>query len=351
MFLFKFKNTARFFTHGKRIIILSVMSALPVFIHAQSEESEAPEVPDKRGGEISYTLPYIFSFSPSFGFKYGQSEEIVYRNSKSKVLLSELVWEIKPMFYLGADFDFKLRDPMKRKGWFIHVAFQAGFPAETGYMTDKDWMAPGNGLSHLSKHNNNTKEAWFLDLTGGMSMPIRNKILLQFYAAINYMKLKWEAHDGYLQYASMIEDTYAPWNLSLPKLPLYGPVIYYEQDWWIFSPGISVHIPFSKYIEAGLYFQITPLIFCNDLDKHYRRHMDFTEAMFGGIMLEPRGEFIFSPLKWLSVSLNVSYRFIGGTRGDIVVKNKNAGSSQKYKNVGGAAYYVLDTGISVTLRY
>jgi outer membrane protease len=297
--------------------------------------------------------PYAFSFSPLFGIKYGVSEEIVYRTSKSDSFLSSLIWEIKPLWYIGGAIDFRLREPMSRWGYFINAAVQAGLPYKTGYMTDRDWMAENNALSHFSKHDNFTEEAWFFDITAGFSLPIRNRIRLEFFAAISFMRFRWDARYGYAQYGSHIdENLYDPWYPSIPKTYFSGIVISYEQNWWIFSPGISAHIPFLRYFEVGFYFQITPLIYCYDFDQHYLRDLIFNENMWGGLMVEPGGKFVFSPYNWLDLSLYVSYRFIGGgPRGATVVTDTVKNTSTKYRNTGGAAYAVLDAGLSITLRY
>jgi outer membrane protease len=328
----------------KRRFLLAAALLVPVFAHGQYG--------DGSGWGVKESL-YTFSFSPSFGFKYGASEEIVYKSSNSDVVMSKLIWEISPLFYFGGAFDFRLREPMRRRGFFANATVQAGIPAETGDMTDKDWLAQDNGLSHFSSHSNFTEEAWFLDVKAGMSLPVRNIIRLQFFAAISYMGLKWTARDGYRQYATEIGNTgtFRPWDSSISKIEFHGDVISYEQNWWIFSPGISAHIPFLEYFEAGLYLQIAPLIYCSDLDKHYLRDLNFTESMWGGFMLEPECEFVFSPYDWLGLSLYFSYRFIGGElRGNTIETDTISKISREYKNTGGAAYAALDAGLSVILR-
>jgi outer membrane protease len=331
-------------SQGKRRFLLVAVLLVPVFAYAQNSNAAADGVKESL---------YTFSFSPSFGFKYGSSEEIVYESSKSDVVISKLIWEISPLFYFGGAFDFHLREPMRRRGFFANATVQAGIPAQTGDMTDSDWLTPDNGLSHFSSHTNFTDRAWFVDIKAGMSLPVRNIIRLQFFAAISYMGLKWTARDGYTQYADQIGNTgtYRPWNPSLQKNELHGDVISYEQNWLIFSPGISAHIPFLKYFETGLYLQIAPLIYCSDLDKHYLRNLNFAESMWGGFMLEPECEIVFSPYDWLGLSLHFSYRFIGGeVRGSTVVTDTSTDISTKYKNTGGAAYAALDAGFSVILR-
>jgi outer membrane protease len=297
--------------------------------------------------------PYTFSISSFFGIKHGQAEEIVYRDSKTDAKLSELLWDIKPLFYWGAAFEFSRRDPMARWGFFANATLQAALPAGTGVMEDRDWMAADGGLSHFSSHDNYTEDALFVDISAGSSIPIGGIIRLKVFVGLSFMSLKWMARDGYLQYSDKISgtDTYKNWDSSLPKVPFYGPAIHYQQDWLIFSPGIAVHIPLFERFDIGVYFKIGPVIFCYDLDDHFSRNMQFSEFMYGGIMLEPKGVFAFSLNERVKFSLDISYRFMEGSRGDTEMKDTNTNTVQTSKNSGGSAYSALDAALSVTLVF
>jgi outer membrane protease len=190
----------------------------------------------------------------------------------------------------------------------------------------------------------------FLDFSAGISMPIKSIVLLKFFIGLDYMNLRWTARDGYLQYAASTgDDMYGYWDSSLKKTSTYGPIIYYQQNWLIFSPGLSGHINLFERFDIGLYFNIGPVIFCNDLDDHLSRRLQFTERMLGGIMLKPRAEIIFIASQHLNLALNVSYKFVEGARGTTDVRDTTTNTVQSYANSGVAAYYALDVGLSVTL--
>jgi outer membrane protease len=293
---------------------------------------------------------YTFSISSSFGIKYGQAEEIVFSDAVSDTKLSQLLWDMKPLFYWGAAFDFSQRFPMDSFGFFANAALQTALPGKTGVMEDRDWLAPGNGLSNFSSHENYTEEALFFDFTAGASIPVASWARVQIFAGISYMGLKWTAREGYLQYAAKSGNTYGYWNASLPKIAVYGPVIAYKQDWLIFTPGIALRAPLFDNFNAGLIFKIGPVIFCEDLDDHFERRLEFSESMYGGLMLEPRGEFSFLLNENINFSLDVSYRFIHGPRGDTKVRSTETNATQKSKDSGGSGYSVLDAALSVTLR-
>jgi outer membrane protease len=320
---------------------------LPFSVYGQTEGSFGGAYANMSADE-----PYMFSISPFFGVKYGQAEEIVYRNSTTDSKLSQLLWYITPLFYWGAAFDFSQRDPMARWGFFAAATLQAAIPARTGVMEDRDWLAADNGLSHFSSHDNYTEDALFLDITAGASIPIGGMLRLQVFAGLSFMSLKWIAHDGYLQYASKISgNTYKNWDSSLPKTPVYGPIIYYQQDWLIFSPGVAARIPIFERFDIGAYFKIGPVIFCNDMDDHLTRKLQFSELMYGGLMLEPKGVFAFSLNERVKLSLDVSYRFIQGSRGDTEVRDTTTNVVQASKDSGGSAYSALDAALSVTLFF
>ncbi|MDR3162119.1 MAG: omptin family outer membrane protease [Spirochaetaceae bacterium] len=302
--------------------------------------------------ETAVLLPSSYTVSLDFtmGTKYGQVEEIVYVNSSSDTKLSELLWDLKPLFYWGVVVDYAPVDP-RTKGFFFRAALQAGLPGKTGLMEDRDWLAPKNALSHLSRHENYTEGAWFFDLTAGLSLPFFSKMWVQAYGALHYMNFYWVSRDGYKQYAEQINDEYQPWDPSLPKEPFFGPGIAYSQDWLIFAPGLSLHVFISKYLNAGLSFQISPLIMGVALDDHWQRSLQFIDSVYFGLFMEPQGELVFSPHERFDISLNLSYRFIRGSRGATRSMYTINGATDSSPKGGGASYYVLDGGLSLTVRF
>jgi hypothetical protein len=81
------------------------------------------------------------------------------------------------------------------------------------------------------------------------------------------------------------------------------------------------------------------------------RRNRFTDYIFFGLFMEPQGELVISPHERFDISLNVSYRYIKGSRGNTQMKDTATGATDEYRNSGGAAYYVLDGGLSVTVRF
>jgi outer membrane protease len=303
-------------------------------------------------GELTASSPssYTVSLDLALGVKYGQVEEIVYKSPESDIKLSELLWDLKPLVYWGVVVDYSRRNPLEAKGFFIHTSLQAAFPGKTGVMEDRDWLGPGDALSNFSSHTNYIDGAWFLDLSAGLSLPLFSRFWIQFYGAFNYMNFHWTSREGYKQYAEL-KDEYEPWSPDIPREPFFGPGIFYSQDWLIFSPGLSLHLPFFRYFHAALYFQITPLIIGVARDDHWQRKLQFTDSIFFGLFMEPKGELVISPNERFDISLEFSYRFIKGPRGNTRTKKTSTGETEEANNSGGASYYVLDGGLSVTVHF
>jgi outer membrane protease len=283
-------------------------------------------------------FPYALSVSASLGLKYGIAGEFVYKNSNDLDKLGQLIWDMKPLFFWGAFLDFSRRDPMEAAGFFIRTDLQAGFPAKSGKAEEGAWTESG-AVSLLSIHDNYTNGAWFLDLTTGVSIPIRPRLYLRFYAALNYMKFAWSGEEGYRQ------------TSGSSRLDFYGPVTAYSQTWMIFAGGFSVHYPFLRFFKAALSFQISPLIISIALDDHLFDNFQYIDRIYGGIFLEPRGEFVFSPTRRLDFSLSFSYRTIQASRGYRDTRNIKTDTAATALNEAGASVVLLDTGLSVTLRF
>jgi outer membrane protease len=298
------------------------------------------------GSPLKSETAYALSVAPVFGFLYGQSEEFVYKDDTSDILLSQLIWEIKPLLLLGVSLDLNRRYPLEKSGFFVNLTSQFSVPLKTGLMEDRDWLAPGNRLSEFSSHDNYTHWAMFFDLSGGFSLPIKFQVLLKFYAAFNYMQFKWVARDGYGQYGNS-----SPWTNDLKKEFYSGPVISYTQNWFIITPGLSLHIPLYRFLSATIDFQLSPLIFCLDQDNHILRDLQFTDYMFGGVFFEPKGTFVFALHKKIDLSAYISHRFIKDLRGYIVKKELDSSKTTTYQNLAGAAYSALSGGLSLKIRF
>jgi outer membrane protease len=304
-------------------------------------------------GAGGFRFPYTFSAAASAGLIYGQGEEIVYKNPGNDSYLSQLLWDMKPLFYVGSSLNFSRSNPREGIGIFSDLTVRLGIPAGTGKMEDRDWLASDSYLTHLSSHHNETQGSLFLDFSLGFSFPVFPRILFKFYGSLVYMSLSWSARDGYFQYAAEDNNGYPPWDESIPKVYMFGTVINYSQKWLIISPGIALSVSLFPFLEAEFSFQIGPPVLCAAQDEHIQKKVIYRDDLSGGIYLEPRGKLIFSPLTRVELSLECSYRMIKGSRG---VSSYRASDTERYVRISnfddaGAAYSALNAGLFVKVLF
>jgi len=305
------------------LVIIILTLSLPYKAHCQEEGSERS---------------YGFSFGTQFGFIHGKALEYVYSQPgqvKSEIL-SELTWEIKPVFYYGFHLDFSRIDLMSSPGFFASVSFKTGVPADTGIMEDRDWMSKENAdLTHFSSHTNKTKEFYFLDLLIGASIPVRTYFYLKPFLSGSWTRFSFAARDGYWSYPSgtgSFEGEY---------------VCNYQQDWFILAAGISIGTNILSPFSFDISFQISPLTYCQAIDEHIMKNETYMDYSAFGLFLEPAGSFSFN-MERIELSLEFAYRYIGKTRGESYSKVNDGDYSPNYE--AGAGLSSIDTRLFVKLR-
>jgi outer membrane protease len=277
----------------------------------------------------------------------GQAEEIVYPHPppdfKAK-MLSQLLWDIKPVFYDSMSLDFSQAQPMEKWGLFATLSLKIGFPGKSGEMEDRDWESVENdALTKYSVHDNVTKELFIFDAFAGVSLPL-NEMLLKAYVTMSYMRFSFSGMDGHKIYAqSLGNGKYAPINDNPETEQFSGKVINYTQTWLTIAPGISVGSYFDRFYFE-FFFTISPLVSCRGVDEHLERNIVFKDYMRGGVFIEPGLHFSFIASRQLEFSLDLSWRYIGGTRGETwtgspidttaLVQNGKAGARLSLFNFG-----------------
>jgi outer membrane protease len=282
---------------------------------------------------------YQFSAAFSAGMLHGSSFELVYRTKND--VLSELRWDMKPLFYLGAFAEFARRNPLEKPGFYANLGVKAGIPAKTGFMEDRDWMSANNQLSHFSKHDNNTKSTFFLDASLGFSVPLFDSLIITPVLGFHYMYYRWIARDGYYQYA----ENGGIWDESLKKKAVFGSAVGYSQDWFLFSLGISLKYPFLERFLLEGSFLFSPLIYIAATDDHYLTKTRFYDESKGGYMLEPALILTFSFNRRIKLNLKASYRYIRDSQGYSYAYDSES-NAYKGASLAGAEYEMWDAGIN-----
>jgi len=279
---------------------------------------------------------YGFSLGTQFGFVHGQSLEYVYSEpgQTASEILSELTWEVKPVFYYGFYLDFSRIDLMSRPGFFASVSFKAGvLPSDTGLMEDRDWMSKENtGVTHFSSHTNKTREFLSVDAAVGASIPVRTYFYLKPFLSGSWTHFSFAGRDGYGEY---------PWGTESFE---GEEVIRYKQDWFLIAAGFSIGTKLLSPFSFDISFQISPLTYCQAIDEHIMRNETYLDYSALGLFLEPSGRISFSAQR-IEFSLETAWRFTGKTRGDSFLL-----SSGSFNGEAGAGLSFIDTRLLVKLR-
>jgi outer membrane protease len=299
---------------------------------------------------IDFTIgktPYTVSLAAGGGVLLGHAEEIVYKYSNTDAYLSELLWDLKPMAYLGSSLSFSRADPLAGLGAAADLSVKFGLPLSSGTMEDRDWQnnADLDMLTDFSSHNSYIQGAMLLDISGGISIPIAQVVVIKPMVSFSYMHFSWISKDGYGEYRKKPGGVYSnDWD----RITFQGTVITYEQDWLIISPGIGIFWPVHRVFDLDFRFFISPLLWSWDVDTHLLSKTQYHDTMHGGLYLEPVLDFSFIPNRYASLILHSSWRYLTGARGDTSKTTIGAsGTSVTSKNQAGVGYSAFDVGLSV----
>jgi outer membrane protease len=290
-------------------------------------------------------IPYRVSLAAGAGVLLGHAEEIVYNienfGEDTDIYVSQLLWDLKPLVYLGSSLSFSRANPLAGLGAVTDLSVKFGLPIKSGTMEDRDWQnnADPDILTDFSSHDAYIQGAMLLDFSGGISIPIASAVVIKPLVSFSYMRFSWIGKDGYGEYASK------GWK----KTDFQGIIITYDQNWITLSPGLGVFWPVHRVLALDFRFFISPLIWSWDMDTHLTRGpTQYSDIMKGGLSLEPSLDFSFAPNPSLSLVLHGAWRYIKDTRGDMssVVVGSNSNPPNTIPNVAGAAYSAFDVGLS-----
>ena len=307
---------------------------------------------------------YAVSVRPLFGLVSGHAEELVYPDGTTIApLLSELLWNMKPVFYYGVLLDFSQTRPIERWGFFSNISLKQGIPGVSGIHENRDWMSVVNtGLTDYSVHDNHTRELFFFDFTAGLSFPLHRAVLLKTYINVSFIRFSFFGKDGHGMYAREIDPTpfrnsgqFHPIKENPDREQFQGKVISYTQEWLYAAPGVAVSYYFFNNFFAELSFMASPLIVSAALDEHKEhalrpRGTQYRDYMQGGIMIEPGLQLFFAAGKQLAVSWDISWRYISGTRGVTYQRSPIGSGTYLQGGEAGAGLSIITTGFGFNIR-
>jgi outer membrane protease len=297
-------------------------------------------------------IPYRMSQTVTAGALIGQSEEIVYKNAYKNAykytgkddMLSQLLWDLKPMAYLGSALSFSRSNPLSGPGAALDLSVKFGLPLKSGSMEDRDWLNSNDPeqLTNFSTHDAYLEGgALLLDFSGGIAIPIKSVVAVKALVSLSYMQFSWAGQNGYGEYLKF-DFSKNGYGDEWERKDFNGTVITYDQAWLIISPGIGLFWPLGRVLSLDFHFFISPWIYAGDEDHHVARNIRFNDYMRGGLYVEPGLDIAFTPNRFFSLVLRGSWRHIAGTRGD----TSENGSSQLVKDGAGAGFSAFDIGLS-----
>ncbi len=287
-------------------------------------------LPDETAHGEGTSLVQI-ALSLDAGRESGKVLEKAYSSGGS--LISQLDWDIKPLYYAGTQIKIRLAQRLCLNG-----GLWSGINAKTGSMEDRDWSLYGTETNY-SKHDAYLDSARFMDVNAGYTF-YHDDISLTPLVGYATMRLKWHARDGYLEYPPG----------SAPE-SVWGTVISYRQEYSFPYAGLHAGYrpwrPFS--VSAALF--LSSYVYCQAVDNHYRRNLDFYDTMRDGryLFLHLRGGWDINA--GLTLSLSLSYTAIYDLRGDSYSVNTSTGAaSTVVKGGAGAFYETWGLGLSLSHR-
>jgi len=295
---------------------------------------------------------YGFSVAPQAGFVYGQAFEFVYpmpNDTKGKYY-SELKWDMKSVFYLGAQADFGRVNLFSAPGFFSSLSFKAGIPMDSGIMEDRDWMSTENdGLTHFSSHTNKTSGFFILNIDVGASLPVGSYFFAKPFISGRWMRFSFQGRDGYGTYARPKGySTYYPIDDDPTTYTFKDDVIRYKQDWFLLSPGVSFGMKIFAF-TLDLSFRASLLSYCVSKDEHLTTKAVYLDYTRMGLLLEPAASISYT-MRRMEFLLAFAYTHIGDTRGETYINENDNGYYRAFTK-GGAGLSLLDTRFLVKFRF
>jgi len=307
---------------------------------------------------------YCLSIGPQFGFVNAQAVEIVYPTDTKGKYLSELLWNMKPLYYLGLQAEFGLFNIMSETGFFSVLSIKSGIPGDTGIHENRDWMSVENSnLTHYSKHTNRTNKFTMIDFKNGASIPL-TYIYLKPFINFSWMNFSFSGIDGYGKYArgkkyddngSPVEDPssypvmFFPITDNPRKYTYHGEVITYEQNWFLLAPGFTLGTDILSPFSFDVSFQISPLTYCAAVDQHLTTKAIYYDYTGLGLFIESAGNVTFT-WKFIELTYEFAYRYISDTKGETYQGRQSGDYIFLSPNKAGAGLSMTDMRFFVIFR-
>jgi len=241
---------------------------------------------------------HSFSMQVETGAFYGTAYEILYETSNSDAYLNELQLNIKPLWFVGAFFEYAPKEPLANNAMFFNFDFKLGIPSKTGVMEDRSWTdrSNPNKVTSFYSYDNEIAKAFTINSAIGFSVPLAGNFLAKVSFDIMIINNYFEVY-------------YQIWRAINP---VFG--IEWHRNMFVFKSAVSVN---TKVFGSAGYFG----------DRYN------TEK---GVLIEPKSSFFYNISDHFSVGVSFAYTSID-SRGD-VTRKKYLLPDEEISNGGGAKY-------------
>jgi outer membrane protease len=300
-----------------------------------------------------------FSIEPSFGYLLGQAREIVYdtgnestegMSSSNGYYLSELIWDLKNIFYIGTAASLNIKNK-----FFINAGVWTAVNDGNGFMNDYDWIYWDSidgvpyilhdrdgkiDLSHWSESTVSLEESLIFDINGSYDFVANRKANLS--ALVGYKYIYWDWSDSVID--SMydgVEDVIEEgvngidYNLGL-HIPYLG-----------IGYGLDSEIGF-KWRGRVIY---SPLVIAMDHDHHILRSLHFYDNAYFGQFLSGSLEFGYHFSSLFSLSGRVSGDYLFEVKGSTYVYNESEVLLGIISDGAGMQYQALSISINAAFSF
>ena len=224
--------------------------------------------------EFAFSSDFTFSVDKIYSVQNGIQNEFVYVIDDYSDLqkLSELNWQQKFNFLLGASFQAKSDDFLVKTDFLYKVASPVGFMTDSDWLNENDWsMKTDFSTSDNSVNYNiasNTKFSW----------KIRQKhedvFKLNIFSGLNYSYTNYTAQNGYGYYgdsdnsASGKNVWYYDADAAFYDVGFLCPIDYRRHDFDLLV-GLNFDFDITPVFNLNFDVAVAPLTFVFSYDYHY----------------------------------------------------------------------------------
>lgn len=261
-----------------------------------------------------FSFAKIFEFSVSGGIRNSKVQEFVYENNYT---LSRLDWNapLIPVLNIAGRLDIFHA--------ILDLSVSSAIPVKLGSIQDYDWQGEDKSkYTNYSNHELIVNRLYDLEAKLGydfnllnFGVPVDLSIIPQ--AGFLYRNQKYEAYNGYTQYAS--SGKY--WSDSIEKKYLSGSCLTYDLASYMPFLSLEAEYKVDSSWRMKLFGRYFPYIYAAAIDNHYLRLAQFNDYMEKGF-----GFSVGTEVSWKKLSFSFCYEWFKCEKGKTqtrTIGNKN----------------------------